>query len=311
MTMVYSMQERELARRVLHFFHDEVAWHCAELTSCECGVLPLESWYNISLLSSVPGLGQRDALSPKDTFFGDTWATIVMHYSALGITHVGDILPALSGMAKRVEIFKPGRYIAGLWEKDIAYLLTWTKQPWTTEASRAQVDGPTFSWIKTRSCVIWRGNPRAPSEVMCKLESVSCALATSNPYGEVSACSIQIRGRVICAHVFNGLVDAGIREEPHTYSMNVCLDDYMTSHAAGDFGVAEWEETRSTWYGVVCLELYYTKQWVAGKEVEVAHGLILQKKTSEEVMYTRLGVLHYGPVWWFDTHGQDEVVTIV
>jgi hypothetical protein len=378
---VISLQERELARRVLHFLNDEVAWHCTEVTGCECGIVPWKKDYPVSPLTGIRDL-EGNIGTDKETCFGKAWAAIVESYSALGITHASDTLPALSGIARRVETVQPGRYIAGLWEKDIAYLLAWTLSGWTDNAreSRAQVVGPTFSWITAPRSVGWKVSG-VPSRVVCKLESVKYELVTSNPYGELSNCSIQIRSRVISGTVLNGLVLKGIRRKirvmfpdkrtPTTINMSsrfgpplhadskpitpsddrgflitgtggilhnlysdnledrfrVYLDEYMLSNPGnnsiddmhsnwskeppyydGEDG-SDWQNIKHTWQDVVCVELFHTSDHVSVGED--AHALLLQRVPDKEEMYTRIGVLHYGPVWWFDDHGHEEVVRLV
>ncbi|KAF2023479.1 hypothetical protein EK21DRAFT_94866 [Setomelanomma holmii] len=291
------MQERELARRTQHFFRDEVEWHCAHMTACECGICPLWNDYRISTLGGVREYESCKTLPDETPFFGGVWVDVIEEYSRLDLTYVGDTLPALSGLAKRVEIFKPGRYIAGLWGKDIAYLLAWNLAPneENTHPLRTQAAGPSFSWIKAPRRVDWPYWSRDdPIKIMGKLQSVDCDLATANPYGEVLACSIQLRSRVICGRIFNDLVTEALAKYMETNPMSY-----------GRFTDAEWGNVRRTWEDVVYLELY---QVYKGKHVM---ALLLQKEAGERNVCTRLGVINRAPARWFDEHGVEEVITVV
>ncbi|KAH7067938.1 hypothetical protein FB567DRAFT_253290 [Paraphoma chrysanthemicola] len=142
---VWCMQERELACRTLHFLPDEVVWQCAALTDCECGANPERD-----VPSEHSGAIRRYACfkssAMEDTTIGKVWAAIVEDYCRLGITYASDTLPALSGLAQRLEVLEPGRYIAGLWETDLAFLLNWSPQTeYGTIFPRAEINGPIFS----------------------------------------------------------------------------------------------------------------------------------------------------------------------
>ena len=92
--------------------------------------------------------------------FGKAWAAVIEEYSNLGITHDTDILPALSGLAQHVEGHNPGQYIAGLWERDISYQLSWYRwnNPQGRNSSRC-MDSPTFSWVAAEHTLVCRTAP--------------------------------------------------------------------------------------------------------------------------------------------------------
>ncbi|KAF2713556.1 HET-domain-containing protein, partial [Pleomassaria siparia CBS 279.74] len=108
----WCMQERELARRVVHFLPDEVVWRCRTETDCECGAPPDHEENQISPLSSFRDLPSPDDSTEHNFAFGRVWVAVVEMYSRLGITNINDTLPALSGLAKYVGTSASGTLVS-------------------------------------------------------------------------------------------------------------------------------------------------------------------------------------------------------
>jgi hypothetical protein len=117
------MQERLVARRILHIMSDELSFECMTSRLCECGVV-IDQYSDAGSRAFQRLLGAT--IDPVDPDFAPDWVRIVMEYSTLEFTYAADVLPALSGIVRSLEHLSPGKYIAGLWERDIAYQLTWS-----------------------------------------------------------------------------------------------------------------------------------------------------------------------------------------
>jgi hypothetical protein len=155
----WCMQERQLALRIVHFLPDEVLFRCRTITACECGASSARqekgSTHSLPTSASVHvKLGQVTA--GRSFAFGHAWAAIVKEYQCLRVTYLTDTLPALSGLARSMHTMDAGQYIAGLWENDIAYLLSWRLdvdiRPHRTK-HRNPLATPTFSWITAKGAV--------------------------------------------------------------------------------------------------------------------------------------------------------------
>lgn len=135
----WAYQERLLAPRYLHFGSREILWECKEETMCECHPERLQS-------ASLRKVGYNRLLT-SDVLLADkhaVWCYIVVEYSRLQLSHQSDRLAAISGLAKQMQPFRDGRYLAGLWEDTLLPSLCWD----TLEngyGERSNVNAPTWS----------------------------------------------------------------------------------------------------------------------------------------------------------------------
>jgi hypothetical protein len=146
----WIFQERLLSRRVLHFGFDEVFWECMELTDCQC---PSEDQYHPKL--AIKSVGYRhpvsDATQPTSRSQTLTWHEMVMFYTALKLTYASDRHAAILGLAREMEPYRKGSYVAGLWQDSLIADLAWTVTKWTDKTDRSR---PTWSWVSSNH-TIW------------------------------------------------------------------------------------------------------------------------------------------------------------
>jgi hypothetical protein len=313
----WAMQERELARRIVHFLPDEISWRCQKIAFCECGIPEdpldsLDSTLRSSALASFPSHGIRDRCDEHT--FSVAWIKLLVAYGHLGITQPTDTLPALSGIARYIEHLQPGQYIAGLWEKDIAMQLAWSVNNGIhVRRPRDSLEGPTFSWISARRT--FRYIESGPGyEARCTFVAATQTLATANPYGHVLDCSLALRGRTIQTVKFSArIVQAKERDKGSHKRTRVWLqldgdDDYCSPFLDSRGNMITVHDIFDQ-PCVVCLELYRSKR-DGPRNDAVATALVLQQRVGE-TSYTRLGLAFYIPPTWFDKDGVEEIVTIV
>lgn len=98
------------------------------------------------------------------------WHNIVGEYSSCTLTKGADRLPALSGLAHRVEPFL-GNYLAGLWEKSLVLNLTWRVEQLTPGLQRPQgYRGPSWSWVSVKPGVaFWTESEMSSTAVFAHL----------------------------------------------------------------------------------------------------------------------------------------------
>ncbi|KAG6358673.1 hypothetical protein INS49_012191 [Diaporthe citri] len=126
----WCFQELVLSPRVLHFTHSEVVWHCRTKWDCECGAVGLGGSYIRkfdTFIQNPAGYEEEDEFAKSvqwpDIKAADpsgSWRGIVSVFTSNQITYREDILPALSGTAKKFGLLRTGRYVAGLWEDSFA-----------------------------------------------------------------------------------------------------------------------------------------------------------------------------------------------
>jgi hypothetical protein len=108
----------------------------------------------------------------------DQWHGIVDQYSALMLTRNTDLLPALSGLAQRMEPFL-GVYRAGLWGKTFLRDMMWRVDRLVPGLRRPpKYRGPSWSWVSVNTKVsFWTEVQMSPrSAFTCLFETSSCSL---------------------------------------------------------------------------------------------------------------------------------------
>jgi hypothetical protein len=184
------LQERMLATRTLHFAPYEVLFECKTICICECGVTDGRSK---GLMRSWP----PPHFDKKDDHFGvlisKEWTKIAQDCSRRHFTFPEDVLPALSGIAQRTHPLRPGAYIAGMWEKGIAFQLSWYVVPGTI-AEESAVSRPTFLWITASRSVRHDLESIENCSPLCTFTNSHTVQATADPFGKLADASLTLRG---------------------------------------------------------------------------------------------------------------------
>jgi hypothetical protein len=296
----WCMQERFLARRVIHFLPDEVFFECRTGVSCEHN----ENLHPRTLTTSVACREFRKIEAPENPdassewYFAVSWASIVHEYSSLALTHSEDALPALSGLAQCMHHIKPGKYIAGLWEKGIPYFLAWYRSQ-NTPAFDA-VSRPSFSWISCPGQVIFKYCGKHGT-TLCHLASSNVELATSDSFGRVQRAVICLRARFVTASDIVSLtclefeeneapdwyIDAGV---DHLWNNQLSSSSESITHTVNQ-------------PGVVCLALF--------RKFHKVTALLLQPTAADPNQYVRIGLVDRVHWSWFEENSSEGTFTIV
>ncbi|PQE06786.1 heterokaryon incompatibility protein [Rutstroemia sp. NJR-2017a BBW] len=232
----------------------------------------------------------QDSFQP--IWFGYMWGEIVSNYSYRRLTFVEDTLTALSGISGFMDAYSPGRYLAGLWEKDLHYQLCWTSLLNEGHHCFRPVErvAPSFSWA-CRS-----GPVHFPFEWdidhICHIVEMNSTLRTKNPFGSVQDGFLKLRTRLIA-----GIVRPDRR---HLW----CLERDETLGLL-QFDCTEDEESAQD-QNVYCCELLHCApddNWRNRYEVV---ALILVPGTIEGA-YRRIGLADQLPPRWFKDQPYTEL----
>jgi hypothetical protein len=218
--------------------------------------------------------------------FGHLWASIIEEYSRLTLTFEKDRLPALSGIARLANHFCPGRYVAGLWEKDLPRQLLWYRG-WeqghgiempdtTTSRQRATVYAPTFSWTSWVEQVTYTYENTTSA---CEVVGITVALSGDNLYSQISYANIQLRGEIVPVVPFRFrilLLKSELMRDRGESILSRYPSDYPSLKL--DYNVDEY------WH-----QLFFLKMAKGGGGKAHFHGLIL-RKTGLTELYTRVGI---------------------
>jgi hypothetical protein len=185
------------------------------------------------------------------------------------MTKLKDMLPALSGLAYHMAHLAPGRYIAGLWERDLAYLLSWSRinELEGRESRRESLDSPSFSWVAAKYHVEWPSVYGEEFRPRCRLTAMEVAMATISSYGKVLNCSITARACVLSGpelfayFVEQAMISLDLPENPGYY-----LDDMGRVRCKDE-----------NFESVICMELFY----INGHNFRYMYVLLLQRTDGD------------------------------
>lgn len=129
-TRGWAAQEWVLARRVVFWTHGRMCWLCANEYSL--------AGDDNRMVSKFGGLFERYT----------TWDEIVTRYSGRDLSHPGDKLIAIRGIANEIQKRRPkDKYVFGWWQSDIHRGLLWSGQvaP-STDSALKELHIPSWSW---------------------------------------------------------------------------------------------------------------------------------------------------------------------
>lgn len=229
----WTLQERILSRRTLHYSADQIYWECDGGILSEDGAKIKSTGYNFLHLlrtQQIPleehGLGGRGnvgitliegqpPVSPNTTGLAagrwrGGWLSTIEEYSARKFTRNTDKLPALSGVAQLLSSATDDAYYAGLWRSHILEDLHW--RVYAREERRIQVRGGFAHDFGEQLCTPMRpAEYRAPTWSWASIDAtvkfipldferilttfIDCHVtpAGSDPFGKVSGAWVKLK----------------------------------------------------------------------------------------------------------------------
>lgn len=146
----WTLQEREVSRRSIHFGKGQLLWECHELKAS--AQLP---WHHKTPEDDFEKWPIRNALTESLAPNGpvakrDRWYELMEDYSFRSLTKETDKLPALSGLARHFQdVFPSGKYLAGIWSTHLPAALLWRSEYCPARRYSAYI-APTWSWASVR-----------------------------------------------------------------------------------------------------------------------------------------------------------------
>lgn len=182
---------------------------------------------------------------PTERLLLQDYYTLVENYSQHRLTFSSDKLPAFSGVSERVHAAIGGKYLAGLWTKDIATGLLWQKEMKPckhVEPYRA----PSWSWAVTDQSILFYKKDGLPdSSATIRLVDDNVRLKDeTNPYGGISSASVTVRGLTLplvrSRQHFQGHVQRHVSrhgllyydDDPRYADDNICLPGHEVNVSA-------------------------------------------------------------------------------
>ena len=207
-----GFQERLLAKRVVHFTPSELVWECCSSVECECGDLqnPQTSWPEFGIGKNLKSKYGEVVRWGSDADRINLWHDICAQYSARQITDVTDRLPALSSIARQIDMPDSlGKYLAGIWEYTLPGGLLWwseytnpslypvgTKTHWRVQPSRL----PTWSWLSIEGRVSTWGRCWVS---LVRIQHINYIVSGNDMYGPCVEGAISVLGQAVTVEVVN------------------------------------------------------------------------------------------------------------
>lgn len=212
----WAFQERYVSRRVVSYRAEELVWHCMDAKWCECAYTD----YNIRHYVNAGAVNQHGAL---------LWDHIVPKYARLDLTKRSDRLPALSAIAKIVQDELGSPYLAGLWQTDLLWGLTWrcsvsigSGPDQTTRTSPGELPhqyrAPSWCWPSIEGPISY-GRTGVACLKDTHVLSAQCTPAGANPLGEVSDGHVRISGPSVSVMLVISAFTEGMDETEVLYQM--------------------------------------------------------------------------------------------
>lgn len=124
----------------------------------------------------------------------ELWSTIVGEFTRRKLSVPSDRAPAISGIAKQYARLSGDVYVAGLWARNIACGLLWSRPtsyiPTTQHSPRRS---PSWSWLSVNGQVKWLGSAITATS---PLEVVSCKTSNYGYLGKPGNFPLVVQGRI-------------------------------------------------------------------------------------------------------------------
>ncbi|KAI4117073.1 MAG: hypothetical protein LQ345_002611 [Seirophora villosa] len=147
----WVFQERHLARRILHFTDDQVFWECCAKAPYFANEIFPEGAPLANIFDNKPKMQTESLLKPplpSRAGVDGLWEQLCQMYSEKQLSHEGDKLVALLGLAIEFKTLLPqDEYHAGMWDSTMPRSLLWEVAQYDSQPSRRQIDvAPSWSW---------------------------------------------------------------------------------------------------------------------------------------------------------------------
>jgi hypothetical protein len=297
-TRGWVVQERLLSPRTIHFTKSQIFWECSKVPLA-CQDFPL------SLDVDIPGLNRKGGSrghspyswkSEDPTFQHGRWLDILEDYTRRSLTHPEDRLPAIAGIASRINSVLKDMYRAGHFKSKLLHSLLWQCKPISAYQS-TEYRAPSWSWASMDAGVNWdrrmttafrsaiksdlkiatgekKGKTPQWPEAMTPSASIIDMHAElvdpANEYGQVYPGFITLNGPFVEVQWFTNVQDS--RQDPglmNPYTVTITVDNLKSRVLAFAF---DSSQIRDTWTTLNLLVLWHNDERM------IESGLIIMEE---------------------------------
>lgn len=206
----WCVQERQLARRVLHFTRNELFWECcAKSPTISSETFP--TGVPLGLSSTTQSreyfhhvVKYQSLLSGKETTSDavhEVWDRLCQAYSSKDISFITDKLVALSGLAREFHVLlRNDRYVAGHWYSMLPGSLLWRTtsskrlRPLPGASKQTTWVAPSWSWLSANHPVRFGRIDR--SDALASVLDADVQAAGEDTMAALESASLTMRGFV-------------------------------------------------------------------------------------------------------------------
>ncbi|PMD40055.1 HET-domain-containing protein [Hyaloscypha variabilis F] len=312
----WTLQERILSARILHFGKTQVFWECQLSKASETWPQPASKTTidenNLSGESKIVS-DSNHALSGVIIYpLAEHWHEIVQLYTDATLTRAEDKLVAISGVAKQILKGANDAYFAGLWRSDFIRSLLWhLKSP--QRGSPTKYRAPTWSWAAVDGRVEFLVKQPRPGYTITALSNVQ-TISTTGVNGKRSSTG-QIKDGFCCIW---GPTRAVLRYERFGNEHRLILNDPLSE----DLYLADFFPDviiKDKPVGLECLPLlfYHHEAHVESENYEETRhfvaGLVIQPTGDFRDEYRRIGIFRISEksaTAWFADFDVREVTLV-
>lgn len=276
----WTLQEQILSSRMVHFEREEMFWEDRASQDCECREIEDASDYKTEMETEATRQSFR------------TWHSIVDQYHRRSFNYPSDFLPALSGIAARLQQFGAGDYVAGLWKSNAVVELLWYVSGKFRRAKPYRA--PSWSWASiattsrtysTEDQIKFWAADFDTYEQSCRILNMECSQLGATINSAVISGSITIEGRLLQLESFER---PRIRysEYQHMPLRDLPFHSWPFRHWSLSSIHLDLQDQKSQGIALYCLPVYQTKIWSNGVEF---YGLVLRISDAQRDIYERVG----------------------
>lgn len=337
-TRAWCFEEGVLPTRLLVFGKEQMMYHCKTGSSREDGYKnPIGKTSTTKLFSSIPWYRHYPNITaemrkpnPKLDLLKRWYNALDCWYTQRFLTNHGDRLPAIAGVATKLQDVIGGDYIAGIWKSDLPWGLLWQsrkgiggkffngdiKREWVSKwgpermmvRPLGQQRAPSWSWAAVDGATYHNFVQRIQDTNKVVTDVLRCPVVGANPFlGDLSDWRLVLYGPVKRAIVSPILRPAGElrqkfeRRAPYagdvTLLLPVSTPAPLPTEELERFAVGKFDICDEISVSVTCILITETM------------GLMLEPHGEQPKFFRRLGVFWN---WnnFFDGEPKSEVTII-
>jgi hypothetical protein len=295
----WTLQERLLSPRVLHYTSFGLIWECRSGFCAEDNIV---DWNPSSKTASRILLELSDSSNHSDMEVLYNWYHVVltMSYALRELTFSSDKLQAISGVAKVFHQRLQCPYLAGLWLKRLEIGLAWSRFGHRNRKDEVN-NRPSWSWTSQIGTITW---PLLKDELDSEFKSLiiihrfEIELFNQNdPFGRTRGCLLTVSGLLKTMHV-RKIGETAFKPKFSLFNLN-------ENEALGEV-ILDKEGTDE--FEISCLSLFCSISTFGSFS---AYLLLLSPVVGQQLKYTRVGIAHITQVRGWELLGNPEISTII